>query len=860
MFKKFRSLFSLRAGTPEDEQRIVESFKDKYNNFRDLLESNSELLQIIAELQDALTGETIFGTAFLRSQAARATFHGSRIVASLNGMSGGRYHALETTAARLHAQIRDVVSPEHPAGDIPYVMPYSSIDKNSVDWVGGKNANLGEMSTVLELAVPRGFAITTAAYRDILAHNDILDAIQSISQEIIPDDTKSMIQGSEDIQRLILSASIPPDVAAEIEHAWEVHFEAAGVSGVAVRSSAVGEDSELSYAGQYLSILNVTRERLLTSYLMVLASLFTPRAISYRLYKGVPLEETAMSVACLEMVDSLASGVMYSRHPYNPADDNVLINAVWGLGPYAVDGVVSPDTYRVGKATAQLLSREVSHKVVQLISKPEGGVEERPVPLELVDAPCLDESRIMQLAEFSTLLETHYGCPQDTEWAFDRKGRVVLLQTRPLGIDLTPPKGIARAEPVPGYQVLLEGGEAACPGVGCGPVRHVEREEDIADFPSGAVLVARHSSPKYVVIMRNSAAVVTDSGSVTGHMASLAREFKVPALLNTHDATSKLQDGEIVTVDAWSRRIYAGKVVELLKGSSSRQSIMKGTPVHEKLQRLAALIVPLTLTDPKSKYFTPENCKTLHDVMRYAHERSYAEMFSINDVTSHQSSLTVRLDAPVPFDLYLIDLGDGVAPEYAGHRNVPLDSIRSVPFRALLQGMMHEGLQSREPRPIHLKGFLSVLSQQVLSPPNLANERFGDRSYALISEKYVNFSSRVGYHYGIIDAYCGLTVNKNYVNFEFKGGAADEMRRNRRARAIARILGNLGFDVEATGDRVVARYQKYEQEETEERLDALGRLLIFTRQMDMLMNSEQSVEHAVECFLAGRYDLSDARS
>ena len=159
--------------------------------------------------------------------------------------------------------------------------------------------------------------------------------------------------------------------------------------------------------------------------------------------------------------------------------------------------------------------------------------------------------------------------------------------------------------------------------------------------------------------------------------------------------------------------------------------------------------------------------------------------------------------------------------------------------------------------PIQLAGFFSVMREQMLTNPH-ASERFGERSFAIVSDKYLNFSSRVGYHYGVLDTYCGDTVNKNYISFSFQGGAADDLRRGRRARAIALILDALGFTVETKSDRVSARLQKCDRATVEEKLDALGRLFIFTRQLDMLMTSESSVESVARCFLEGNYHYDPA--
>jgi len=184
-----------------------------------------------------------------------------------------------------------------------------------------------------------------------------------------------------------------------------------------------------------------------------------------------------------------------------------------------------------------------------------------------------------------------------------------------------------------------------------------------------------------------------------------------------------------------------------------------------------------------------------------------------------------------------------------------VNQVTSIPFCAVLKGMLHEDLRYHRPRPVHLSGFLSVMSEQMLTPAYSGAERFGDRSYAVISDKYLNFSSRVGYHYGVLDSYCGRTISNNYITFSFKGGAADDIRRSRRARAIAKILDALDFVVEVVADRVDARFQKHEAQIIEDRLDQIGRLLQFTRQMDMLMDSDMSVALMAEAFLEGDYQL-----
>ena len=279
------------------------------------------------------------------------------------------YEVLE----KINSQIKESLGREKVIPESGYILFYSQVTKEMVDWVGGKSASLGEVLNRVNLPIPGGFAITTRAYEAFLTHNDLAAEINKRKMELDPQEPQTYNRVSDEIQQLILQAQMPPALEAAIFGAFE---QLAARSGgpeslrVSMRSSAIGEDSDLSFAGQYLSLLNVSRGQLLQAYKEVVASLYTPRAISYRLNKGIRGEDTAMSVACLEMVESVASGVMYSHHPFNPQEDQVLISAVWGLGPYAVEGVITPDTYQVAKDDRlNILKTEISHKSVQLVSE-----------------------------------------------------------------------------------------------------------------------------------------------------------------------------------------------------------------------------------------------------------------------------------------------------------------------------------------------------------------------------------------------------------------------------------------------------------------------------------------------------------
>ena len=615
--------------------KVLTAFEFKYASFMDLLSSNTELLNIITDFEEKLRGQEFFDMSYVRSQATRAVFHTLKMAKSLDDLSGRHFKTLFPLIERLHSRITEELGKWKELTVTAWVLPYSLITKDMVESVGGKNANLGELLNRVRLPVPDGFAITTAACNYFFEKNDLIEEIKSLRRHLDLQDPQAINNVCREIQGLITGAPVPVDLAHAILSAHQEMTERIhAVSGrqpkdirVALRSSAIGEDSQLSYAGQYLSVLNVPREHLIDTYKQVLASLYTPRALSYRLAKGIRDEDLAMGVACMEMVDSLASGVMYSRDPSDPLADRILVTSVWGLGPYAVDGIITPDSYLVAKdAELRLVESRISHKPVQLVSLPAEGVQEIPVEPGNQDASSLSPGQIRQLAEYGLRLEKHYEYAQDVEWALDSGGRIRILQTRPLHIETRAAAGDREFMRVAGYPVLVEGGAVVFPGVGIGPAIHVKSEEDLETFPAGGVLVARHPSPQFMMVMTKARGIVTDTGSVTSHMASLAREFGVPTILDAKSATEAIPAGVEVTVDAYSARVYEGRVVELLelsKTCKTEKPMMKDTPVYSALRRVADWIVPLNLVNPKAGNFAPEYCETLHDVMRLIHELSY---------------------------------------------------------------------------------------------------------------------------------------------------------------------------------------------------------------------------------------------
>ena len=833
-----------------ENDAVLRSFRMQYTHFKDLLLSNAELGILMAEIDEKLKGSGLFGISEIRALATRCVFHTMRMVTSLNVISGNRYVVLPEMVEHINARITGILDSKPQPVFSEFTFPLSAIDKGMVDVVGGKCANLGEMRNHANIPTPEGFAITTAAYEAFLQSEGLRDDLLKLLREAKADDPSTVVAASEAIFTTIDQIKVPKHIMEVLLNTWDSTFTSPLTVRTALRSSAISEDGILSFSGQYRTILGVTRASLESAFREVLASLFSPRAITYRIHHGVSFEQCAMGMACIEMVDAISSGIIFSRHPVDPLSDEMVLNAIWGLGAYAVDGIIEPDTWHITPVpTLRITRQHVADKRVRLVSDATGKHEEI-VPDELRGKPCLEHEQVFELAAIAAKLEAHYHHPQDIEWAVDKNGQIMILQSRPMRLASAHHNGLS-SEPVPGAHMLVDGGDIACAGIGSGQAVLASALENLADFPENGILVAPHSLPNYVLVMNRAQAIVTEAGSITGHMASLAREFNVPTILNAKHATERIQNGEILTVDAITGRVYAGIVNELMDLKSARSFRMTDSPVHATLRQVADQIIPLHLLDPKSPLFRPESCTTLHDVMRFVHELCYEEMFRISDRASDAGAVSFQLKAKLPIDLHLIDLGGGLTD--ADGPYVYQEQIKSAPLNALLSGMLRPDVFVRGPRPVDVGGFLTVMTQHLLEPPTVQAQRFGERSYGIISDKYLNFSSRVGYHYCVIDSYCGQTVSKNYITFQFKGGAADEIRRERRVRCIAEILGRLGFITQVRGDMTQARFQKYSFEETQERLDQLGRLLIVTRQMDMLMTNESAVQRMADNFIAEQY-------
>ncbi|MEM2935663.1 MAG: phosphoenolpyruvate synthase [Candidatus Bathyarchaeia archaeon] len=456
------------------------------------------------------------------------------------------------------------------------VLWFDEIGMEDVPLVGGKSASLGEMTRRTGVPVPYGFATTAKAYRYYIKENKLDQKMAEILEEIKdPNDTKTLQSVGARIRKMVATAKMPPSLEKEIVAAYEKLSEKAGEKDpfVAVRSSATAEDlPDASFAGQQETYLNVrTPEQVVKKVKECFASLFTDRAIFYRIQKGFDHMAIALSAAIQLMAYSKASGVIFTLDVANGDRSIVLIEAGYGLGEFVVQGKITPDEYYVKKSDLSIVKKNVPKKTIQLVRNPTGGTEERPVPPDLQDKQVLTDDQIRELAKYAIAIEEHYKKPMDLEWALDeRTDKLFILQARPETVWAAKAPAVVEEKPtVTKERRILVQGLPASPGLAVGKAHIIPTVEKINEFQKGEILITEMTAPDWVPAMRKAAAIVTNSGGMTCHAAIVSRELGIPCIVGTGSrgklATEGIPDGAMVTVDAKLGVVYEGVLEEAVK-------------------------------------------------------------------------------------------------------------------------------------------------------------------------------------------------------------------------------------------------------------------------------------------------------
>ncbi|SEK43089.1 pyruvate, water dikinase [Haloferax larsenii] len=464
---------------------------------------------------------------------------------------------------------------------------------DDLDLVGGKGASLGELTSA-GLPVPPGFVVTAGTYRSFIEDSGIDDELFS-AVDVDHEDSAALKAAHEAAHELIMETPMPESVREEILDAYGSLGE--GDAFVAVRSSATAEDlPDASFAGQQETFLNVTEEDLLERVKECWASLFSERAIYYRNRKGFPHHKVDIAVVVQQMVDSEKSGVMFTRHP-STGDEQVIVEAAWGLGEAVVSGTVSPDNYVVSRETGDVETATIADKKMMCIRDEETGeTVDREVPNEKRHARVLSDEELDRLVELGELVEDHYDAPQDVEWAvYD--GEVYMLQSRPITTISGDGDGgaaeTASSSSSGDGDVMLRG-LGASPGIASGRARIVTKLDHLDQVGEGDIIVTEMTMPDMVPAMKRAAGIVTDEGGMTSHAAIVSRELGVPAVVGSGEATKTISDGEVITIDGDKGTIREGEEPE----EKQRQPVEEARPKTP--------VKPMTATEVKVNVSIPE--------------------------------------------------------------------------------------------------------------------------------------------------------------------------------------------------------------------------------------------------------------
>ncbi|RLC34247.1 phosphoenolpyruvate synthase, partial [Candidatus Shapirobacteria bacterium] len=461
------------------------------------------------------------------------------------------------------------------------ILWFNQVDHNDLALVGGKGANLGEMYKI-KIPVPNGFVVTAQSYFDFIKTNQLMDQIRQLLKSTDIKDPNQLLSVSKKIRRLIEKSPMPDHIAIDIMKAYKKLSRHGGLANVAVavRSSATAEDlPDASFAGQQDTFLNVVGEaNLIKRVQNCWSSLFTPRAIFYRENKHFDHFKVGIAVPVQKMVQSEISGVMFTVNPVTNQKDQIIVETVWGLGEYIVQGTVTPDQYIINKRNWTVESFTPAVQTRQLL-KSNDETKEKPVPKYKQKKAKIDSKLAIKIAKIGQKLHNHYAKPQDIEFAIE-KSKVYIVQTRPI-TTLNNSKSINHQN-----QINIPAdfkGDSASPGFASGKVVILKNAKNLDKLKKGDILVSVMTSPDFVPAMKKAAGIITDKGGQTSHAAIVSRELGTPCVVGTKVATKKLKDGDIVTLDGSTGRIWFGDLTKNFQQSTNKKQTGRSLKTATKI-------------------------------------------------------------------------------------------------------------------------------------------------------------------------------------------------------------------------------------------------------------------------------------
>ncbi len=805
--------------------------KKKYEAFKQILVADRQAHIHLAELEEIYYGDKEVDCFRIVNIYENLSAEVKKMVKGLMELAPFRYASLKDYFKKIDFYCRLVLEPKYYSISPPFILdPDSDADVSEI-LLGGKGYNLFRLTKELNLPVPHFFVITTHAFFYFL---ECIDGISLLKQElsrISISDPKKLEAGSQRILSHLRNTEIPTFLRAEIEKALEKRFSNVSRKKFSVRSSAVAEDSSSSFAGQYLSVIGVPGSEVVASYKRVLESKYTSNAIFYRIKNGYCDLETPMAVIVQEMIEPLCAGVAYSQDPGLDKGGTILIFASHGLGENVVSGKTRPEEIRIdrGKMTVESDSG-------------------------MARCPFLNNHILLRLASWLMDIEKLLGCPIDMEWCLAQDEQPRILQARPLGLKSNPETQSLVKKINITDKPIMSGGQSASGGCASGRIHKVTSRSELISIQKGAILLSRTAPPDYVMVFDRIKAMISEEGSPASHCASVAREMGIPYICGLKGAMEGLKHGQIVTVDADRCAIFPGVLEECASYKNKARTEAKQKPVFSMLKQLMELACKLNLVDPNSKDFRPEGCRSIHDIIRFVHETSMREMFSIGDQAGFGGKGVKKLRDSLPLLFYVLDVGGGLKDEAGDVEEITIGHVASIPMKAFWKGLSDPSIKWSETHHFAWEDYDKI----VLAGGIVSVDSAQLSSYAILASDYMNLNIRFGYHFVQIDALCTQDRDTNYIKFRFSGGGGTTEGKFLRTQFLLYVLRKLGFEADNTGELVDGKISQISCDRSQEILVQLGRLVGITKLMDIHLKPDTDVTSLAEDFLQGRSDFSSS--
>jgi pyruvate,water dikinase len=840
LLKKIRK-WAERFFIPDDTARR------QYSLYKQLLDEDRKCLRLITRFEEIVHRPILvdWSRIFLLIQNLSSSTR--RLVDCLEQMCPDSGQEIFSAYDRIHRRLLQLM-PRSSAKTIP---PYALSLNQAWDYpglIGPKAYSLARIIRKTTIPVPTGFVVTINAYQRYMEENKLHGFIGKRLRTLNLHRPEHLRKTASVMQKAVLDGTLPSEVKKSISSMMEKINAEGDFLSWAARSSAAGENGEFSFAGQYDSLLKVSPENIFSAYKSVLAGKYSFKALTYRLHHGISDEQTPMAVLFTPMIDASVSGVIYTLDPLDKCDGACLvISAVPGPGSGLVNGSTIADTFLISRHNpAHFLSKEAAENRVESVLQQASNKHSEKL--------CLDDKSAVTLAKWGLELEALNKAPQDIEWTQNQAGKLFILQSRPIPgapdfyeasskINDTEDSSFPASSPPTPFLSVLKAGTPASKGIAAGAVYRISDEDDMINVPQNAILLTREIPSSLVSLLKRVGAVISEKGSKTSHFASVAREFGLPVIVGLGDMSDVLKQEQIVTVNAYQGTIYDGVVEELIDWHDN-QKIKPPAPFQKTLAPFLSLISPLNLKDPSSPNFSPESCRSFHDLVRFAHERGTQEMFTLVDAGGVGMRKAKPLDTDIPIVMHVLDLGDGLTGHAERLKSITPEHFQSTPMQAVWKGLTDMDVTwSKNLLHMDWERFDRV-SGGIMS---LKSSFLG--SYALLAKRYAHLLLRFGYHFAVLDTLSGNRTEENYIQFRFKGGGGTSEKKMWRLVMLEQVLRNFDFRVRIRQDMLEAGCKRMDRGTTELRLTVLGYLLGRTPLLDMALDSRENALQMAEGIL-----------